>query len=154
MIYAKIVDGSVQAYPFNFAQLRQEHPQVSFPSEPAFDLLTEFGVYPVTTVARPSSTVTQDPVEQTPQFINGKWTQVWAMVDVDPETAAARAQDAADQLASGQVKLDAFVQNFVGMTPTQVESYITNNTANLAAVRALLIKMGLMLLILAKRELR
>jgi hypothetical protein len=103
--------------------------------------------------SRPAATLTQDPAEQW-SLINGVWTQVWAMVDVSAEEAARRQQREADAAALGAVKVDAFVQNFIAMTPAQVTAYVEGNTNNITEVRALLNKMALMLLALARREYR
>jgi len=153
-MYAKIVGGLVAVYPYTIRQFRLDNPQTSFPKDMSESLLAEYGVYPVTRVEQPAYTLTQDPVEQQPQQIDGVWTQVWAMVDVSPEEAARRQQDAVDAAHAEAVKVDAFVQNFIAMTPAKVESYVANNTANLGQVRALLTKMALMLLALARREYR
>jgi hypothetical protein len=154
MPYAKILNGTVAEYPYGINKVRKDNPNVSFPTELSLALLAEYDVYPVTAVAQPAPSLTQDAVEQTPQLINGAWTQVWAMVDVSPEEAARRQQAAADAADAAAVKADAFVQNFIGMTPAQVTNYVENNTANNAQVRALLTKMALMLLALARREYR
>lgn len=154
MKHAKIIDGQVAKYPYTLHMLRTDNPAVSFPGEMDDALLAEFNVYRISLTERPASTLTQDPVEQTPQLVNGVWTQVWAMVDVSAEEAAKRAQKAADQEEQAAVKADTFVKNFIGMTPAQVETYVANNTANLTQVRALLTKIGIMLLLLAKREYR
>jgi hypothetical protein len=153
MKYLRNIDGLI-TYPYGLAQLKADYPNTSFPREMSDERLAEFGVYPVTAVTRPSSTLTQDPVEQTPQLINGAWTQVWAMVDCSPEEAARRQQAAADAADAAAVKADSFVQNFIAMTPAQVSAYVENNTGNLTQTRALLNKMGLMLLALARREYR
>ena len=68
--------------------------------------------------------------------------------------AARESVEARDAEQRATVKADAFVAQFVAMTPAEVETYINNNTANLAAVRALLVRMGKMLLLLARREFR
>ena len=68
--------------------------------------------------------------------------------------AAEVAAEAAAKALDSAVKADTFVANFIAMTPADVEAYIQNNTANLADMRALLKKMGIMLLTLAKRKLR
>jgi len=154
MKYVKVSDGVVSAYPYTLMDMRKEYANTSFPAEMGNDLLAEYGVYVVTATERPASTLTQDPVEQTPVQINGVWTQSWSMVDVSAEEAAQRQQEASDAAHAEAVKVDAFVQNFIAMTPAQVESYVVNNTANLAQVRSLLGKMALMLLALARREYR
>jgi hypothetical protein len=154
MLYAKIINGAVADYPYSLAKLQAENPNVSFPKQPTDELLTEYNVLPVVAIAQPSPTLTQEPVEQTPQIVNGQWTQVWAMVDVSPEEAARRQQAAQDETDNAAVKADTFVQNFIAMTPAQVSAYVENNTANLAQVRSLLTKMALMLLALARRQYR
>jgi hypothetical protein len=141
--YAKIIDGQVAEYPYTFVKLRTDNPAVSFPSAPSNELLAEYGVYPVTLTEKPAPTLTQNAVEQPPQLIEGVWTQVWGMVDVSAEEAAKR-----------QIRADAFVQNFIAMTPAQVTAYVEGNTNNITEVRALLNKMALMLLALARREYR
>ena len=153
-MYVKISDGQVYEYPYSLKKLRADNPDTSFPKEVSESLLVEFGTHPVTAVVRPSSTLTQDAVEQTPQLINGQWTQVWAMVDVSPEEAARRQQDAADAADTAAVKADTFVQNFIAMTPAQVSAYVENNTANLAQVRELMKKMALMLLAVSRQQYR
>jgi hypothetical protein len=114
----------------------------------------EYGVFPVTPTTQPAPTVTQDPIEQTPQLINGKWTQVWSMVNVSAEEASVRQLEAADRAETLAIRADTFVTNFIAMTPAQVAAYVENNTANLAQVRSLMTKMAVMLLMLAKREYR
>jgi hypothetical protein len=153
-MYVKATDSQVIAYPYRLPDLRRDNPNVSFPREISIELLAEYNIYPVVEAQRPDPTLTQDPAELEPQLINGQWTQVWTLVDVSPEEAAVRQQDAADVAASTAVKADAFVQRFIAMTPAQVTNYVDANTANIAQVRALMNKMALILLALAKREYR
>jgi hypothetical protein len=152
-MYLKYRNGQVD-YPFLLRALKTEYPNTSFPKEISETLLAEYDVFPVVKVAAPDPTLTQDPVEQTPQQINGVWTQVWAMVDVSPEEAEARQLAATDKADAAAVKADTFVQNFIAMTPAQVTDYVNNNTSNLAQTRALLNKMALMLLALARNQYR
>ncbi len=154
MIYAKIENGIVLQYPFSPSMLRAENPNTSFPKDMSLELLAQYGVYPVTAIEPPASTLTQDPVEQPPQLINGAWTQVWAMVNVSAEEVALRQQAADYESERAIVKANAFVKNFISLTPAQVETYVANNTANLAQVRSLLSKMAIMLLLLAKKRYR
>ena len=154
MLYAKIINEVVTDYPYSLAKLKAENPNTSFPKTPTEELLAEYNVLPVVAVAQPAATLTQDPVEQTPQLINGQWTQAWAMVDVSAEEAARRQQAAQDETDNAAVKADTFVQNFIAMTPAGVSAYVENNTANLAEVRALLKKVALMLLAIARQQYR
>ena len=84
----------------------------------------------------------------------GGYSLVEWYMDIPPEEIIRQQvyeQDMADVAA---VKSDTFIQSLIAMTPAQVSSYVENNTANLAQVRALLTKMALMLLALARREYR
>jgi hypothetical protein len=155
MTYALITDGAVAQYPYGFQHLRNDNPQVSFPSNPDDAKLAEFGVVRVSATDPPAhDPITQNVIEGTPVLINGQWSQVWTVEAATAEQLAERQRDADDAEADAEVRADAFVANFVQLTPTQVAAYVENNTATLAAMRAVLKKMALMLLVLAKRGLR
>lgn len=154
MTYALIENGAIAQYPYSFAQLRRDNPQVSYPSEPSDERLAEFGVHVVAPTAKPAITLTQNVVEATPVLVAGVWTQAWSVVAASAEEIANRQKDAADDAAAAEIKADAFVASFIAMTPAQVATYVDNNTANLTAMRALVKKMSVMLLLLARREFR
>jgi hypothetical protein len=152
MSYALIQNGAVAVYPYSFSMLRRDNPQVSFPSDPDDDKLAEFGVFAVAPTAKPSVDLTKNVVEATPVLTNGVWAQAWSVVGASAEEIAERQKAATFATDQAAAKADTFVANFLNMTPAQVETYVENNTANLAATRALLRKMALMLHILARRE--
>lgn len=152
MTYALIVNGSVAQYPYNFARLRADNPQVSFPADPADAHLEQWGVVKVQPTGKPQQTITQNVVELTPVNIGGVWTQTWAMVAASAEETAQRQKAANDDAAKAEVKADAFIANFITLTPTQVATYVDNNTATLATMRALVKKLALVTLTLAKKE--
>lgn len=58
----------------------------------------------------------------------------------------------AEAVARLAVKTDSFVQQFISMTPAEVAAYVTGNVTDLASARALLRRLSLMVLVLAKRE--
>ena len=153
-MYIKINDGEIVKYPYDLGRLRGDNPNVSFPRTIPDDVLAEYGIHKVAPTDQPKFTLTQDPVEQMPQRINGVWTQVWAMMDVSAEEAARRQQKAEDAAQAAAVKVDTFVRNFIAMSPEQVTAYISANTGNLTQMRDLVNKMALMLLALARREYR
>lgn len=152
-MYALIENNQVVTYPYTLTQLRSDNPETSFPSV-AGDWMTEWGVYPVVSTARPAYNLNFNIVEGTPINVGGIWTQVWNQEPATAEEIAERNQQIADGAALAEVRLDTFVQNFTSFTPTQLDTYIDNNTANLAAMRTLVKKMAKMLLILAKNRLR
>lgn len=149
-MYVKIVNGVVNVYPYTIARLRADNPQTSFPKMISDQRLAEWGVYPVTPTTPPVPAITENLVEQTPNLVNGVWTQVWALAPASAQETAARQADAARTTALTSAKGDAFVQSFLAMTPAQVDTYVLNNTSNLAETRILLRRMALMLLVLAK----
>lgn len=62
-------------------------------------------------------------------------------------------QRAADDAAiRDAARADAFVAQFVGMTPAEVAAYVDANLVDLASAKLLIKKMALMLLLLARRE--
>ena len=154
MTYALIIDGAVAQYPYSFALLRRDNPQVSYPSDPSDDRLAEFGVHAVAPAAKPATSLTQNIVEATPVLVGGVWTQAWTVVAASAEEIAARQMQAADEAAATEIKADTFVASFIAMTPAQVATYVDNNTATLAAMRTVVKKMAVMLLLLARREFR
>jgi hypothetical protein len=59
-----------------------------------------------------------------------------------------------DAALQQQAKADAFVQQFIGMTPAQIEAWIDANVTTVAGARSLFKKMALMLLLLARDRYR
>jgi hypothetical protein len=154
MSYALIKDGQVSVYPYSFAALRRDNPQVSFPREPSDEFLAGFDVHAVAAVDQPAYDLTKNIVEGTPALVNGVWTQAWAQEDASAEEIAARQQDADDEAARLAAKADNFVQSFTAMTPAQDTAYVDANVTNLTSAKALLSKMALMMLLLARRGFR
>jgi hypothetical protein len=153
MTYALIQNGAVAQYPYSFALLRKDNPQVSYPRDPSDARLAEFGVFVVAPSAKPAhDPITKNVLEATPVLVGGVWTQAWSIIDASAEEIAARQSAAALMADRAAAKADTFVASFLAMTPAQVETYVENNTATLATTRALLRKMALMLHILARRE--
>jgi len=149
MTYALISNGIVAIYPYTLRQMRADHPQTSFSAVPPASTLAEYGVYEVVATTAPTPALNQNVREISPTFSDGAWRQTWELVDASAGEIAQRQQDASDDVLA-----DSFVPAFLAMTPAQLNNYIDNNTATLATTRALLKKMAIMLLILARRELR
>lgn len=59
---------------------------------------------------------------------------------------------AATVAARNAIKIDAFVQSFIAMTPAEVDAYVQANVNNLADAKSLLKKLSVMVLLLARRE--
>lgn len=74
------------------------------------------------------------------------------------ESRARRQIDAqraeADAAIIESTRADAFVQQFVGMSPAQIEAWIDANVTSLSQTRMLLKKLSIMLLLLARERYR
>ena len=153
-IYAKIEDGAVVAYPYGIATLRRDNPQVSFPNEMPDERLKEYGVLPVADAPQPASDNAFDVVEVDPVLVAGVWTRQWKQNAASVATVKVREATKAIEAAKATAKADSFVASFIAMTPTQVDAYVETNVTALAGAKALLKKMALILLVLARQEFR
>lgn len=138
MRLALIDDGQVATYPYSIAQLRRDNPQVSFPNDIDEIRLADFNVRRVFEVERPapSDPITKDVVEGLPSLGgNGRWYQTWTETDVSVEEADARREEAALIGELSAAKLDAWMVQFLAMTPAEAQQYVLNNGGTLAAVR-------------------
>jgi hypothetical protein len=97
-MFAKIINDVVEKYPYSIGELRKDNPNVSFPKNPKPQTLVAFNTFEVVRVNRPEVGYTQNVNEGVPQKINGVWTQVWNVFDVDEDTLATRIQDRAKQV--------------------------------------------------------
>jgi hypothetical protein len=68
--------------------------------------------------------------------------------------AQAAAESEAEAAIRSTVKSDAFVRQFMEMTPAQVATYVDAQVTDLASARLLLKRMAVMLLLLARHEYR
>jgi hypothetical protein len=153
MTYALITNGAVTTYPYTYAMFRAADPNVSFPAEVSDERLAEWGIYAVAPVGKPTyNAITENVVEGTPVLVGDVWTQVWSVVSASADEIANRQAKAAAEAAKASVKADGFVGNFIAMTPAQVEAYVQTNVTNLATAKDVIAKMGIMLLLLARRE--
>lgn len=153
MSYALIRDGKIAAYPYSFARLKADNPDTSYPERPGDEFLASHDIHPVIRVDQPvASSLSKNVVEGAPALIKGIWTQTWTEIDASPEEIAAREKAEVDAASKIAVRQDAFVANFVAMTPAQVEAYISANVTSLATAKDVISKLAKMVLILARRE--
>lgn len=153
MLFAKIVGNAVETYPYSLRQFKADNPNVSPPNN--MEALGDYGVVKVTEVAQPAPS---DPmlvrvVQVTPTNIGGVWTQTWIEEPLPAEEIAERQKDAAQQTVEDAAKADAFVQQFVQYDATQVQDYIQTNVTDLTSAKAVIKKLALICLALAKTRL-
>jgi hypothetical protein len=97
-MFAKIINDVVEKYPYSIGELRKDNPNVSFPRNPSPETLAAFNTFEVVRKPQPEVDHTQNVGEGVPQKINGVWTQVWNVSDVDEDTLAERTQGRARQV--------------------------------------------------------
>lgn len=153
MLFAKIDNNAVAAYPYTLRQFKIDHPNVSPPND--MTALLAYGVVQVAEVAMPapSDPMAMRVVEVTPTDIAGTWTQTWAEEPLSAEEIAALQKAADQQAVTDAAKADAFVQTFVGYDASQVQEYVETNVTDLASAKAVIKKLALICLALAKTRL-
>lgn len=77
-MHIKLTDGQPQ--PYSVEQLRQDNPQVSFPSTIPANTLAEYDVYEVVTTEQPTYNDNTHNVEPSIELVDGVWTQIWVLV--------------------------------------------------------------------------
>ncbi len=74
-MYVKISNGAVEQYPYTLGDLRRDNPNTSFPKRVNAELLTGYGMYPVTRLPVPTynkrTQFVQD--QATPVLNDGVW---------------------------------------------------------------------------------
>ena len=90
-MHALINNGVVEKYPYTIGNLRRDNPHTSFPKRPPDEMLEDWNVYVVARTERPEANpITQNIGELTPELVNGKWTQMWAVWPASTEEIAER----------------------------------------------------------------
>lgn len=150
--YVHAPNGKVETYPYSHAQLRRDNPNVSFPAE-AGDWLAEYHVFPVLDTAPPSPPIDKNLLEATPVFSDGAWRQTWTLQDGTAEQIARRTEQAAQASELETAKLDAWIIQFLAMTPSGAQDYINNNSATLASLRTNVARLAYAVRLLVRKEL-
>jgi len=84
MAHAKVIDEVISVYPYSFGKLRKDNPNVSFPKDffEREDEFADFNVVKIIVSDKPSKKG-WIPVEETPSFSGGVWSQNWKLVPKD-----------------------------------------------------------------------
>ena len=76
-MYVKLSNGAIEQYPYTLGDLRRDNPNTSFPKRVNAELLTGYGMYPVTRLPVPTyNKRTQSVQEQTTPVLNGSAWEV------------------------------------------------------------------------------
>lgn len=90
-MFAKIKDGKIIKYPYEWNEIRADHSNISFPPEVSEEFLATLFIVVVQPTPRPTTTYLQNAVQITPvknQY--NKWVQTWEIVDATEEQIQAR----------------------------------------------------------------
>lgn len=131
-MFALIQDGALGQYPYNVAQLKAAHPNVSFPATPNDETLQEFGMFRVFNATQPELTDTQVLEEDPPVFSNEdqRWTQVWRVRDMTAEEITQRNDIQAEQVRTNRnTKLSASDWTQVADAPVDKAAWATYRQA-------------------------
>jgi hypothetical protein len=97
-MYVKVLDSGSVIFPYPLASLRLKHPSVSFPTVIDEETLAQYSVYPVIAVQAPSYEPLTHSATSTVEKVNGQWTQVWKVTELEREAAEANIRMSRNQL--------------------------------------------------------
>lgn len=122
-MYIKLNNGVIEKYPYTIGELRKDNPQVSFPRDIPQSVLEEYSVFNVKEVARPSVDHTMNVNEDTPQFVNDEWVQVW---EVTPASTNEILQRILDLRASEYPPMSDYLDGVVKGDQAQIYKYVAD----------------------------
>ena len=98
-MYVKITNGSVEQFPYTLGHLRRDNRNVSFPKQVTSEILAEYGVYPVTFLAKPDhDPLVQNLVQSQPSLSNGSWQVSYTVENMEQSDAEANVRDKRNRL--------------------------------------------------------
>lgn len=87
-MYVKAAGNTVQQFPYSFRQLQRDNPQISFPSNPRQEILSQCGVFEVFEGTKPN----YDPNTQqltrsdNPAKVGDRWELGWSVIPLDADS--------------------------------------------------------------------
>jgi hypothetical protein len=96
-MFAKITNGTVEAFPYGLRELMKDNPNTSFPEVVDDEFFARYDIYPVmpTDIPKPFDDVTQNAVVTNPVLVDGKWVQSWLITKASDREKAQRLGDLA-----------------------------------------------------------
>lgn len=123
------INTSTNKYPYTDADLRQDNPQVSFPSEITEETRNSFGVHLVETAPKPLfNASTHKLIEGNPSGSSSAWVQTWDVVELSEEEVSKKIQNLTEKIVQAtQDRLDSFARtrNYDGILSAC--TYATSN---------------------------
>lgn len=78
-MYLRIINNNI-TYPYSLKNLREEYPNISFPSEPSEQMIIEWDMYEVRNTPKPTD-YTKNIIEGTPILVDDVYYQNWIQTD-------------------------------------------------------------------------
>lgn len=78
-MYLRIINNNI-TYPYSLKNLREEYPNISFPSEPSEQMIIEWDMYEVRNTPKPTD-YTKNIIEGTPILVDDVYYQNWVQSD-------------------------------------------------------------------------
>jgi len=128
MNYVKITNGTVAQYPYSVGQLRRDNRNVSFPRNVSVDVMSRYGMKPVTTEAAPDyNPLTQKvTTATTPTQSGNDWVLTRTVVDLSAEEIAANDVEAATNNRNKRNELLADTDYFA-LTDVTMDAAMTSH---------------------------
>jgi hypothetical protein len=92
----KLTNGAPEAY--TIAQLRRDNPQTSFPKEVTKEILSLYNVYSLKQTRVPEIDSKTHRIIKDVRLLNGEWTQVWQISEIDQKQAESNVRAYRDNL--------------------------------------------------------
>lgn len=95
-MYLRIINNIIN-YPYSLQKLREDNPNISFPSEMTESLMREWDMYEVRTTPKPND-YTKNIFEGTPLLVDGAYYQNWELENATQSEIDKRISDKWDEV--------------------------------------------------------
>ena len=91
-MYVKLLDGSVDTFPYSVKQLKQDNSNTSFPDKLGEEQLADWGLYRVAYADKPTCAHDEKAVANAePSLVSGVWTLGWSVASKTADEIASEA---------------------------------------------------------------
>jgi hypothetical protein len=112
-MYVKLTNGKINRFPYTIENLRRDNKTVSFPKNISDSVLADYGVYRVKESDIPNVDSKTHRHMQDIKLVDGEWTVVWEVIELDLQQAENNVKGYRDNLlkSSDWTQLDDSVVN-------------------------------------------
>lgn len=99
-MFVKITNGQIEKCPYSIGEFRKDNPQTSFPKDIPASTLEAHGVFVVVDTTPPEIDRKKQTYTWSVELVNGRWTQIWSVVQLPEDRAVANMRAERDRLLS------------------------------------------------------